>query len=50
MLLTAIRALIKRGAVGTGTASQQGREGLAFEQGQGVLGLIIGPVGAEDIG
>jgi hypothetical protein len=46
MLLTAIGALIQCGAIGTGTASQQGLQSLSFEQGQGMLG----PVGVDDIG
>jgi hypothetical protein len=50
MLLTAVGALIQGGAVGTGTAGEQGLQSLSFEPGQGVLGLIIGPVSADDIG
>jgi len=50
MFLTAIGALIQRGAQGTGTASQQGFNGVSFQERQRVLGLISGPVGAEDIG
>jgi len=50
MLLAAIGTLIKRGAQGTGTASQQGFNGVSFQERQRVLGLISGPVGADDIG
>ena len=50
MLLTAIGALIKRGAQGTGATGQQGFKGVSFQERQRVLDLIIGPVGADDIG
>jgi len=49
MFLSAIGALIQGGAQGTGTAAQQGFKGLSFQERQRVLGLVIGPVGAEDI-
>jgi len=50
MFLTAIGALIKRGAKGTGTAGQQGFKGLSFQERQRVLGLVIGSVGEDDLG
>jgi hypothetical protein len=50
MLLTAVGALIQRGAQGTGATGQQGFKGVSFQERQRVLGLIIGLVGADDIG
>jgi hypothetical protein len=50
MLLAAIGTLIKRGAQGTGATGQQGFKGVSFQERQRVLGLIIGLVGADDIG
>jgi len=49
-MLAAIGALIKRGAQGTGATGQQGFKGVSFQERQRVLGLIIGLVGADDIG
>jgi hypothetical protein len=50
MFLTAIGTLIQRGAIGTGAAGQQGFNRLSFQQRQRVLGLVLGPVDAKDLG